>query len=386
MFTIFLDKAGKKYFESIEKLKLSNLMLTEDKEITKYMIDKKTIKNAITFYSVAKTHKLFGVAGTAIKIIESCFSMLIETENFSQLDFDCVLKVISSSKLNIHSEVEIFDAVNTWLKHNSEERIKYAVQLLLKVRLTLLSEHALKYIKNCNASFIGVREFKNLINEVLCGKQLLLQSNPSNSLRRRCCTQTKFKLLICGGYDFRTNKIVRNTKQVDGNNFNNIKILSLMSTNRKCLKAICLKGEVYVFGGRNNTSKLVRTVEKYSPSTNKWKKIAQMFDNRQNVCACAFMDKIFMFGGAFQGRSILNYYYKKTNSCLQFDTKQQSWSNKSWKEVSVMNEARINAGCSVFRGSIVVSGGINQRGELNTVESYDVFADKWSTMPNMVNA
>ena len=122
MFTIFLDKAGKKYFESIEKLKLNKLKLIEDKEITKYMMDKVTIKNAITFYSVAKTHNLFGVAGTAIKIIESCFSMLIETENFSQLDFDCVLKVISSSKLNIHSEVEIFDAVNTWLKHNSEER------------------------------------------------------------------------------------------------------------------------------------------------------------------------------------------------------------------------------------------------------------------------
>ena len=52
-----------------------------------------------------------------------------------------------------------------------------------------------------------------------------------------------------------------------------------------------------------------------------------------------------------------------------------------------MNEARAFAGCSVFRGNIVVSGGTNQvSGELNTVESYNVFADSWSPMPSMINS
>ena len=51
-----------------------------------------------------------------------------------------------------------------------------------------------------------------------------------------------------------------------------------------------------------------------------------------------------------------------------------------------MNEARVCAACVVFNGNIVVSGGMdNNEDELNTVESYDVFADKWTSMPNMIN-
>ena len=102
--------------------------------------------------------------------------MVVETQNFLHLDFNLMLKILASSKLNIHSEVEIFNAVITWLKHNNEERSKYAIQLLLKVRLTLLSEHALNYIKDCNSSFNEVHEFEKIINEVLCSKKCILQN------------------------------------------------------------------------------------------------------------------------------------------------------------------------------------------------------------------
>ena len=142
MVTIFIDKPEKYEYESTKKLKFNNLMLKEDDELNEYMKGEVTIKNVNTFYSVAKTHNLFVVAELSTRFIERCFPMLTEIENFSQLDFNCVMKIVSSSELNIHSEVEIFDAVNTWLKHNSEERSKYAKQLLLKVRLPLLSEHA----------------------------------------------------------------------------------------------------------------------------------------------------------------------------------------------------------------------------------------------------
>ena len=38
-----------------------------------------------------------------------------------------------------------------------------------------------------------------------------------------------------------------------------------------------------------------------------------------------------------------------------------------------------NAACTVFRGNIVVSGGMGINGLfLNSIESYDVFANKWT--------
>ena len=70
-----------------------------------------------------------------------------------------------------------------------------------------------------------------------------------------------------------------------------------------------------------------------------------------------------------------------TDSCLQFDTKQNTW-----KEVARMNHIRLNAACTVFEGRIVVSGGLKRNvGELKTVEVYDHSSDKWSDMPQMIN-
>ena len=129
-----------------------------------------------------------------------------------------------------------------------------------------------------------------------------------------------------------------------------------------------------MFGGWDNDYELVKSIEKYSPSTNKWTVVNKTFVNRFNFCACAFIDKIFILGG----------HYDKivpTSSCLEFDTK-----DNSLKEVSAMNIVKTNAACVVFQGNIVVSGGENNTDiVLNRVESYNVFANKWTMMPNMIN-
>ena len=51
-----------------------------------------------------------------------------------------------------------------------------------------------------------------------------------------------------------------------------------------------------------------------------------------------------------------------------------------------IKEKRSDLACVVFQGNIVVSGGFdNNDNYLKSVESYDVFGDKWSSMPNMIN-
>ena len=120
---------------------------------------------------------------------------------------------------------------------------------------------------------------------------------------------------------------------------------------------------------------MVISVEKYSPFTNKWSKVTDMFDNKVYFCVCAFINKIYVFGAYFRQN------FETFNSCLQFNTK-----NEKWKVTTIMNEARRHAACIVFKGNIIVSGGTNNNNyRLNTVESYDVFANKWSLMPNTIN-
>ena len=213
--------------------------------------------------------------------------MLFESQNFLHLDISNVKKILASSELNIHSEVDVFNAAIYWLKHNIEERSKYVKQLLLKVRLPLLSEHALKYILDEELSFSNKNECMSVLKEVIAKKGITFQNNTN-----RYCSQKKFNILFCGCYDTETLKTVWDIHQINGSNFDNITQLSSMTIERENFKAVYLKGEVYIFGGVDNCCTYLTSVEKYSTSTNKWNIIANMFDERQFFCACAFMDKI----------------------------------------------------------------------------------------------
>ena len=351
------------------------LKLNEDILISQYVDDKITFKNVSTFYQLAKLNKLTSLAELTFSYIERCFSIVAETQNFLEIEFNFIGKILKSSELSVRSELEVLNAATSWLKHNSNERSKFAKQLLLTVRLPLLSDHALDYILNSVPAYNENIECVDILKQISNDKETCFQNKSSNHYTSRYCNQNKFNILICGGKNY-VYETVSGVFQIDGTDLRNVKAVSLMLKKRYDSQAVCLKGKVYVFGGYAGNIPIT-SFEKYSPSTNTWNKVTDMYDDRENFSACAFMDKIFIIGG---------WYYADeerttTNSCLQFDTK-----DNNWKEVAGMNEARRCAACTIFEGRIVVSGGWDENyNELNTIESYDVIADEWSSMPNMTS-
>ena len=355
-------------------LKLNKLMLNEGENtlISKLINEKLNVINVVTFYSITRLYKVATSLKSCFCYIERCFPMVVETQNFLHLDFCLVAKILSSSELNILTEVEVFNAAITWLKHNSKERSKYVKHLLLKVRFTLLSEHALKYIWNCFSLISKNQECSRILKEVYIN----CLNNKSNSCyTNRYCGQNTFNFLIFGGYISESNNVVNTVNQIKGSDLNKTNVLPSMTFARRTFEAVFSRGQVYVFGGRNDCGIEIMTVEKYSPFTNKWCKVTHMRDKRQFFCACAFIDEIYVFGGHCRQN------YEAISSCLQFDTRE-----KNWKRTARMNEARESAACVVFQGNILVSGGYDtDQNELNTVESYDAFADEWTSMPNTID-
>ena len=101
-------------------------MLTEqniNNKVGEYIGDKISVKNVTTFYQWGKLYKVTSLIEVALIYIERCFAMVVENQNFLELDFNPVIKILSSSELNIDSELEIINAANKWLKHNSKERL-----------------------------------------------------------------------------------------------------------------------------------------------------------------------------------------------------------------------------------------------------------------------
>ena len=134
--------------------------------------------------------------------------------------------------------------------------------------------------------------------------------------------------------------------------------------------AVCLKGDVYLIGGSNKFG-YTRSIHKYSRATETWSKLRfDMIDGRTRMCACSFIDKIFVIGG-WLGNAI--------DSCCYFN-------DDGFKEVAAMNRARFRSACAVFRGKIVVLGGVCGNLQLKSAESYDVFGNEWSQMPDMMRA
>ena len=215
--------------------------------------------------------------------------MIVDTKSFLELDFFIVSKILASSSLQIDSEVEVYNAANNWLNHNSEERSKFAKQLLLKVRLNLLSDHCLQYLIN---DFSCISTNVDCI-KVLKNRDSYYQNVSTIHNKSRQCNQNMFNILTCGGYNNKESKIFTQVKEVTVNNFKKYKNFPSMLEERHNSKAAYLKGEVYVLGGFNKVSR-IKSVEKYSLTSKNWVKVTYTPDKRQYFCACTFIDKLIL--------------------------------------------------------------------------------------------
>ena len=204
------------------------LKLNEDILISQYVDDKITFQNVSTFYQLAKLNKLTSLAELTFSYIERCFSIVAETQNFLEIEFNFIGKILKSSELSVRSELEVLNAATSWLKHNSNERSKFAKQLLLTVRLPLLSDHALDYILNSVPAYNENIECVDILKQISNDKETCFQNKSSNHYTSRYCNNNKFNILLCGGSGDEC-KTVSNVKQIDGKDLNNVKVHSLMT-------------------------------------------------------------------------------------------------------------------------------------------------------------
>ena len=331
-----------------------------------------SVKNVIVVYNFAKLFNLTSMTETTFSYMERCFTMIVETESFLKLKYAAVAKLFGSSDLHTTSELEVYNAADAWLMYSIGERGEFSKKLLSKVRLCLLSDRTLEHLLKTSSSFSDNFNCVTVIKEALYNKESFIRNKSCSHHTHRYCNDSKFRILVCGGRTTRDNKAIGNVKQIDETNFKNVKSLPSLLQKRMGSTAVCVKGEVYVFGGVDTKTTLVTSVEKYSPSAKTWNKVADMCDDRFGFCACAFMNKIFVVGGRYLKEPA-------TNSCVQLDAR-----DCSWKKAAGMKEARVRAACAVFQGRIVVSGGSpDDWNASRTVESYDF--DEWSSMPNMID-
>ena len=369
-------------------LKTNNVLLRKDLKIKdlKEITNKINVQNVATHYQVAKLFNLNELAELALCYIERCFTAVCETNNFFELKFNLVLKILARPELRIDSELQVLDATEDWVCSNFEQKRKFAKDLLLKVRLPLLPSHYLNNRLNRDVPFNKIDDCVQILREVSKNNISAYKNKPKTFFSHRFCYQNMFNIILTGGLKLTgygggrlrpQRTLFDSFQQVDGTHFDVVKSVTSMKLRQCRNKTIYCKGNIYVFGGYDE--KLITRVEKYSLITNTWEYVGDWSDSRREFCACAFMDSIFVIGGC-------NRFLDSFNTCKKFNTKDKKW-NTRCKWNAKMNDVRAGAACTIFEERVVVSGGRRSRvggDQLNTVEVYDHVADTWSYMPSMV--
>ena len=347
----------------------------------KHFMKMVSVQNVTLYFKLASIFKLPRIARALLSYIERLFTMVAKSKMFLEMDYDLVRKILLSSCLEITSELEVFDAADEWIRHNQEKRSIRAKDLLLTVRLPLLSEYALQLALSKNSSFRNNDLCLIAINDILNDKKSFFQSKPQSYHTNRYCDQREFDVLFTYGcveieiFDW---KLDTSLKRIDGSNFNNINLLTTLPEKRNCNIAVYVNGEVYYFWCSDETGRGRGSVYKYSFLTNSSEKVVGLTDVRTMHCCCAFMGKVYIIGG-FEKYDQPGALADATGSCVTLDPKE----NKC-EEVAGMNSVRTQAACAVFDGRITVTGGFDFDRKVKTVEMYDHVADKWFMMPDMV--
>ena len=366
----------------VQSLKTNKIFSNEnkEKEISKHFEKKIDVNNAALFYQLSRLFNLPRLSKFCLLFIERCFPMVVESENFLELDYACVKNILLSSELSIDSELEAFNAADAWLRHKAVERGKHAKPVLLTIRLSLLSVATLNFILSKKSVLATDVECVGVIKEVLKSKSSSQPNEPG--VRSRCCNQSSFGIVMCGGRTLwgynavRRNYgifVARDVRMINPNDSFAVTTLPPMIRGRKLMKAaVCIKRQVYVFGGVDDKRHYVTSVEKYSFATGTWEKIAKMHQKRRYFCVASFMDSVYILGGCTTKK---HERPKGYNTCFEFDTKKLTF-----KRVADMNGKRFLSACSVLEGRVVVSGGWE---EDKSAEAYDHVEDAWHRLPDM---
>ncbi len=301
---------------------------------------------------------------------EQHFSEVVQHDEFINLSPMQVCHLISSDRLTVSSEEQVFESVIQWIHHDLGTRQEYISQLMEHVRLPLLPQEYLvqrvedeQLIKNnsqCKDYLIEAMKF-----HLLKPEQKIIYKTPRTKTRTPIGLPKV--LLVIGG---QAPKAIRSVECFDFKEEKWSQVADMPSRRCRCGVAV-MSGLVYAVGGFNGSLR-VRTVDVYDPIKDMWSAIVNMQARRSTLGAAVLNGLIYAVGG-FDGSSGLNSvecYDPRTNE---------------WRMVAPMSTRRSSVGVGVVNNLMYAVGGYDgaSRHCLSSVESYDPDSDTWMPVADM---
>ena len=368
------------------------------------------ISNCIRAYYFAIKYQWEDLRNGVRDFILANFVEVAGTEDFLNLSCKEIEEWISSDKIVIKEEEEVFQMIVKWMENGNREDLDF-LQLLRHVRciylprsyaFSVILQHPLVKASTACTDFVldAMKEVAYGSNEcffsqpprnclkthedaiVACGRKEAFCYIPSkkkcyklrNMLSPHNCravtlTSLHNKLFIVGGYKNALHSITERYEP-SLNLWVSTKAPGIVN---QCAGAASLKGFLYVVGGKDNNSERISTVQKYNPDTNQWQEVSPLSGPRSSVCAVADGSYLYAVGGRDEEDNFLKIVER-------FDPR-----NNTWNELPPILAKRSSASGTAIGQKVFVFGGLIDDGTPgDPCEVYDTNTETWTSIPSVV--
>lgn len=303
--------------------------------------------------------KLFCAANA---YVNNYFTQIRKTSEFLQLEKDRLINILHRDTLCTANEDIVYDAAQSWLAYDLQERIHYATEIFSCIRFPLLTSGIIEQLDSTNRAIAPTNDTDRI---------KILAADYSSNLpltqvrKRRDGIPTIYAIGGCDG------KRASRSMEVHDAVKNEWKTLSYMHEKRSYFGSAILNGKIYAVGGHNDSQHL-RSVEVYDSRTNTWTELAPMSEVRSYLGVVTLNNRIYAIGG-YDG----DFH---TNTVERFNPE-----TLVWDKVAPLNVPRSGLAAAVVQGKIYVVGGFDGNRHLSSAERYDPETNQWVEIKDMLH-
>ena len=363
-------------------------------------------ENCVFNYYFADKYEVVELKEKCREVINSNFSVVMETEDFLNLDVKQVMEWVSSDDIIVNAEEDVFQGIVKWVSHNMSGREENLPELLHQVRLPfvshdfLINELVKEELLTKNTAFCS----QFMIHAI---KSLLSSNDGEASHQPRKCQVTHVEgIFLCGGrktlcYFPQTNMWHRMAGTLFEHDFSTFtpaqykhkvyifdagshkvdearaRVMEYLEDNNTWAAAkgaagsinithyTVLNGDLYVLSLEYNKAEIYR----YNAEYNNWDGMESWpFDQRD---ACIVTDEQFLYiiGG------------HATHITSRYDSR-----DKKWEELACISEERYCAFGAAMNAKIYIAGGLKSFSpydELSSCEVYNPATNEWQLTPSL---
>ena len=182
------------------------------------------------------------------------------------------------------------------------------------------------------------------------------------------------KIYVVGGFLAQVHAQAQNAAYEYDPSANTWRTLPPMKGPRGSVAVVAINNKIHAIGGRNVERLTITTHEAYDPATNRWTELAPLPERRDHLFFAAANGRIHIIGGRVESPLDSNVARHDI-----YDV-----ASNTWSAGPPLPTPRSGGASALVNGVIVVAGGECRNGApFNTVEGFDLKANRWVTLAPM---